>query len=207
MMFNNDDIIKISALVKERLSEKRFKHTLGVEKLAKHLGNIIMPDKVNELRVAALLHDIAKELTSEEHLDLLLASNVKYTDEDLSIKPALHSIAAVPLIIRDFPDFATQDVLSAVANHTLGFPEMSVFDEIIFISDYAEEGRTYRTCVEIRRYLLDNISSKKSIEENIRALHTASLKSIESTIESLTNRKEKINTKTIMTKKYLEKII
>ena len=84
---------------------------------------------------------------------------------------------------------------------------MSVFDEIIFISDYAEEGRTYRTCVEIRRYLLDNISSKKSIEENIRALHTASLKSIESTIESLTNRKEKINTKTIMTKKYLEKII
>jgi HD superfamily phosphohydrolase YqeK len=84
---------------------------------------------------------------------------------------------------------------------------MSVFDEIIFISDYAEEGRTYRTCIEVRNYLLDNVRKENSVSENIRSLHIASLKSIESTIESLTKRNEKINSRTLMTKSYLDKII
>lgn len=207
MIFDNDSIVRLRSLVKARLSEKRFIHTLGVEKLAVQLAEVLLPEKVSELSVAALLHDVAKELSYEEHIALLKGSDVKYTEEDLSIKPALHSIAALPLISEFFKEYATPDVCSAVANHTLGAPDMSVFDEIIFISDYAEEGRTYRTCIEVRNYLLDNVRKENSVAENIRSLHIASLKSIESTVESLTKRNEKINSRTLMTKSYLDKII
>jgi predicted HD superfamily hydrolase involved in NAD metabolism len=207
MIFDNDSIVRLRSLVKARLSEKRFIHTLGVEKLAVQLAEVLLPEKVSELSVAALLHDVAKELSYEEHIALLKGSDVKYTEEDLSIKPALHSIAALPLISEFFKEYATPDVRSAVANHTLGAPDMSVFDEIIFISDYAEEGRTYRTCIEVRNYLLDNVRKENSVAENIRSLHIASLKSIESTVESLTKRNEKINSRTLMTKSYLDKII
>ena len=207
MIFSDNSISSLRNAIKQRLSEKRYLHTLGVEKLAKHLGSVLLPDKVDELSVAALLHDVAKEMTYEEHVRLLENSDVQYTDEDLKVKPALHSIAAVPLIISEFKEYATSDVCSAVTNHTVGAPNMSLFDEIIFISDYAEEGRTYRTCIEVREYLLDSIRKENSVEENINALHTASLKSIISTVDSISKRKETINSRTLTTKSYLESVI
>lgn len=207
MIFNNDSIILLRSLIKERLSEKRYQHTLGVENLARRLGAVLLPDKVDELSVAALLHDVAKEMSYEEHVSLVKNSGVRYSEEDLLIKSVLHSLAAVPVIISDFKEFATEDILSAVTNHTLGAPNMSVFDEIIFISDYTEEGRTYPTCIEVRNYLLANISGNRSSLDNVNALHIASLKSIESTIESLGRRKEMINTRTLLTKSYLEDTI
>ena len=207
MTFDNTSLITLRELVKNRISEKRYLHTLGVENLARHLGEILLPDKVAELCVAALLHDVAKEMTYEEHLVLIKGSDIEYTDEDMLIRPALHSMAAVPLIKSEFKEFVTADILSAVANHTLGAPAMSVFDEIIFISDYAEEGRTYHTCIEVRDYLLRSITEENSTADNVRSLHTASLKSINSTVDSLTRRGERINTRTLMTKCYLEDII
>lgn len=207
MIFDNNSINKLRSLVKDRLSEKRYLHTIGVEKLAVHLATILIPDKIDELSAAALLHDIAKELSYDEHVQLVTESGIDYSEEDLIVKPALHSLAALPIIKAEFTEFATDNILSAVANHTLGAPDMSVFDEIVFISDYAEEGRTYRTCIEVRNYLLDNIRKEKSLVDNITALHTASLRSVISTIESLERRNEVINTRTLLTKSYLESII
>ena len=96
-MFNDKALSALRFTVSKNISEKRYKHTLGVEKMARYLGEIILPDKVNELSVAALLHDIAKELSYEEHLDLV--STLDYiTKDDLETKPALHSYAAINLI-------------------------------------------------------------------------------------------------------------
>lgn len=205
-MFNDKALSALRFTVSKNISEKRYKHTLGVEKMARYLGEIILPDKVNELSVAALLHDIAKELSYEEHLDLV--STLDYiTKDDLETKPALHSYAAINLIKKDYPEFATYDVLSAVANHTLGNPGMSVFDEIIFISDYAEEGRTYKSCIEVNEYLVKNVTKGNGYEDNLFALHTASYKAILSTILSLSSRSEKINGRTFLTKEYFEGLI
>ncbi len=207
MIFDNESVEKLRSLIKGFLSEKRYAHTIGVEKMARRLGEMLIPDRVDELSVAALLHDVAKELSYEEHLSLLEGSDVSYTEDDLSVRPALHAIAAVPLIRRVFAEYATADVLSAVANHTLGAANMSVFDEIIFISDYAEEGRTYPACIEVRNFLIESISREKTLNENISALHKASLRATESTIESIALRNEKVNPRTFATKRYLEDLI
>ena len=207
MIFAEEKIDLLRNKVKLFLTEKRYVHTLGVEKMARHIGKVLMPENVVELAVAALLHDVAKELPFDEQVELLLKSDYPYDEEELSLKPALHSISAIPVIKRDFFEYSTDNVLSAVANHTLGNAKMSVFDEIIFISDYAEEGRTYRACVEVRNLLLENLKEDGSIEDNLLVLHTASLKAIDSTIESLTGRSEKIGTRTFLTKQYIESII
>ena len=204
MNFDNESIKELALQVKGRLSEKRYLHTLGVERLAKYLGNIRLPNNLDEISAAALLHDIAKEISFDEQIALLRDSEVDQTEEDLSVKPALHSIAAIPLINRDFKEFATDDILSSVANHTLGAPGMSVFDEIIFISDYAEEGRTYYSCIEIRDYLLSNIKADNSPSDNVAALHNAVLKSIIYTVDSLKKRGDIINSRTLKTKRYFE---
>ena len=206
MIFDNNSLNALRHEVGSRLSQKRYDHTIGVEKMATHIGNIILPDKIYELKVAALLHDIAKEISQDDQLRLLLKSDI-LTDVDLSTKPALHSFAAVLVIKRDFPQYATNDVLSAVFNHTLGAPGMSVFDEIIFISDFAEDGRTYPACKEVNNFIKTNISCDKSNSENIILLHRASLIAIDSTIDSINNRGERINALTILTRDYLDEKI
>ena len=207
MIFDENSIDKLRESVRSRISAKRYQHTLGVEEMARCLGSVLMPEKLSELRVAALLHDIAKEIDYNEQVDLVKSSDLLYTDEDLAAAPAVHSIAAVPVIIRDFPEYATDDVLSAVANHTLGNVGMSVFDEIIYISDYTEAGRTYPACKAVRAYLLDNISAKNSYTDNVKYLHKGILTSIESTVNSLEQRREWIHSRTYLTKTYLENLI
>lgn len=205
MIFDDSALASLKSMMKRRLSEKRYLHTLGVERMARHLGKILLPDRLGELSAAALLHDIVKEMSTEEHLKLLEGLS-EYTEEDIATIPALHSFAAVQYVKRELPQYATNDILSAIKNHTLGAPGMSVFDEIIFISDYAEDGRTYPICVEVNRYLKDNIKPDKSFEENMVSLHKASLKATDSTVSSLTQRKALVNSRTLSTKKYLEQI-
>ena len=83
MIFNSEMLSNLRTSVKARLSAKRYEHTIGVEAMASRLGWILMPDKIYELRAAALLHDISKEIPYEEQVDLLSKSTVVYTDEDL----------------------------------------------------------------------------------------------------------------------------
>lgn len=180
--------------VERRLSPKRYLHTLGVEKMAVKLGEIYLPSRINELRCAALLHDIAKELSTNEQIELMRVSAYDFTDEDLNTLSAYHSFAAPQLIIRDFPGYATPEILSAVFYHTLGDLNMSLFDKIIFISDYIEEGRAYQSCIEVRELLFDLIESG---ENKLLALDRAIALSIENTRESLISRGIKINNRSL----------
>lgn len=207
MIFNNDMIEKLRSSIKNKLSQKRYIHTLGVEEMARFIGSIILPEKVDELCIAALLHDITKELTYDEQISLLKDSAFDCADEDFDTKPALHSISALPLIEKEYPEYVSADIMSAVSNHTLGRENMSIFDEIIFISDYSEAGRTYLSCIDVRNYLLKNLKVDKDSKDNIFHLHKASLMAIDSTIESLNRRGEKIHSRTYSTKKYIERLI
>ena len=47
-------------MVERRISDKRFLHTKGVEEEIVRLGEIYLPDKIPELRAAALLHDTGR---------------------------------------------------------------------------------------------------------------------------------------------------
>ena len=46
------------------MSDKRYGHTLEVEKMAARIGALYAPDKINVLRAAALLHDVTKEYSA-----------------------------------------------------------------------------------------------------------------------------------------------
>ncbi|MBQ1261285.1 MAG: bis(5'-nucleosyl)-tetraphosphatase (symmetrical) YqeK, partial [Clostridia bacterium] len=151
--------------VATRLSKKRFEHTLGVEKMAAYIGEHLLAERVSELRAAAILHDVAKELPDTELLSLMRKSDFSLSDEDFKSSKLYHSFAADALIKRDFPDFASEDILSAVHNHTAGDADMSLFDSIIFLSDFIEEGRVYRDCVDLREMLYKRFNSASNLSE------------------------------------------
>ena len=77
-------------------------------------------------------------------------------------------------------------MLSAIRKHTVGAAEMSIFDQIIFLSDYIEPTRKYKNCIDTYDYVISHLNS--SYENNISVINSACLMEIENTIESLTAR-------------------
>ena len=200
MKFTDKEISELRTSVSKRLSAKRFAHTLGVEKMAVLMGEKIMPDRISELRAAALLHDISKEYSEAEQLLIAKEGNIALTDEDMAAPPLWHSITAPCVVKRDFDFFATEDILSAVANHTVGSPDMSAFDGIILLADYIEEGRRYDRCVALRESFLSELSACKSADEAIMALNRAVYQSLENNIQEFVSRGNAFHSRTKATR-------
>ena len=202
MIFNKDDVENLKAVVGASLSERRYLHTLAVSRAAIRLCEMCLPDKKSEVEVAALLHDITKELSSSEQYELFDEADILLDDEDRESIGVLHSFTAPIFIKKHFSAFATESVISAVRYHTLGSPEMSVFDEIVFLADFIEETRTYDSSIKLREFVLSNMKSGE-VQSNLKVLHHACVKAIDYTIINLIENKKKINSKNILTRNAL----
>ena len=165
--------------LKNNLSEERYEHSLGTADSAKLLAEQYGED-VEKAYVAGLLHDCAKCFTTEKLLEII-ESNLDIEEAEKENYKTLH--APVSSFIAK-TEFGVEDVeiLSAIRWHTLGNPNMSTFEKIIFLADKIEN-RTRETWYAdpIREYLK---------EEN--GLNKAMLQCYKQTIKSLVDRDLKI---------------
>ena len=118
-MIDKSLITALQAGVRERMSEKRYIHTLGVMEMASRLGAYCLQEKTDELVCAALLHDVAKEMTDSELISII---QQEYAESEGIIsygREVWHSFASPGVIKRDFVAFATPEILSAVRKHTV----------------------------------------------------------------------------------------
>ncbi len=165
--------------IKERMSEKRFRHTLGVRECALSIGEILLPDAAREIEAAAMLHDIAKELPASELIAAIAQSEWQPIAEEMSSESLLHAYAAPFYIKRDFPKYATDPILRAVYYHTVGRAGMSVLEKIVFLADFIEEGRSYSACREVREWFYREFFST---EDPVRVLDRGVLRVLDFTI-------------------------
>ena len=112
MKYSKEILEKLKTEVSARVSPKRFSHILGVERCALELGKIFLPDRLDELSAAAVLHDVTKEIPHENQIKLLEESGFLLTEEDKNTSGVLHSFSAPLIIKRDFPEFATDDIIA-----------------------------------------------------------------------------------------------
>lgn len=201
MTINEQQFLSLKNEVGKLMSEKRFHHTVRVVDAAEKLAKYCAPALINEAKVAALLHDVTKELPENEQLALLREDNVILDNEDYESPAVLHSFTAPIFIKKHFPEYATSEILTAVKHHTVGSPDMSVLDEIVFLSDYIEDGRVYETCAKARWFVWSSMSDDNS--NNLKVLHKACVGAIDNTLTNLISRKKMINTKNILTRNAL----
>ena len=148
--FKSETVFAIRSAVSLRLSGARFAHTLRVEEEIARMAELLFPHRVNEARIAALLHDVTKELSVEEQMALCAEEGRPLSCEDLSVVETLHEKSAPAMIRRDFPECATEQILSAVRHHATGRASMSALEMAVFLADYIEPGRPYPSCREAR---------------------------------------------------------
>ncbi len=137
-MFCND-IEALERFMKDNLKESRYKHSLGVEKMAIKLAEIYGADK-DKAAFAGRYHDIAKCFDRETMDSYIL----KYSlDKSLLGNNALaHSKVGAAILEHEF-GVTDEDILNSVKYHTTARKGMSLLEQITFVADVVEENRTY----------------------------------------------------------------
>lgn len=131
---------KLYKIVKEKLSKERFKHSEGVVKRALEYAEIYKVDK-ESTRLAAIAHDIAKELTDYEVNEYINKYNIELDEIEKLNKSLLHGKIGAYICQNEFG--FTLDMTNAIKYHTTGRENMSTLEKIIYLADATEENRDY----------------------------------------------------------------
>ncbi len=182
-MFNEQDLRELSDEVSTRLSEKRFLHTKGVEEEITRLGRIYLPEKITELRAAALLHDLAKELPIEEQIAICRENGDPELDSAVRSPAILHGHAAAYLIPKSYQKFSLPEIISSIYKHTTGAEKMSTFDKLLFFADFIEPNRPWLYCRTAREKFYSGMPADPS--DKIRHLDLSILAVLEFTLRYL----------------------
>ena len=140
------DIQQIETDLSNKLSKKRFIHTLGVVNSAMYLAKKYGAN-IEDAHLAALLHDCAKEIPLLEMRDLV--ADLPCDQDMLHSGALLHGLAGMVLANTQY-GVTNPDILEAIRVHTTGKENMSKLDKIIFLADYIEPNRNFPGVNDIR---------------------------------------------------------
>ena len=150
------------SLVKDKLPEKRFNHSLRVAETAVKLAELYDGDK-DKAELAGILHDYSKyddlgsmyQIVRQNDLD----SNLLSYGSEILHGPVCAVIMEQKFAVND------EEVLLAIKNHTTGRAQMTKTEKLVFIADYIEPGRQTPGVEEIRDLAYNQGSLDKTIYE------------------------------------------
>ncbi len=133
---------------RSRLSERRYAHTLRVVDTAEDLARAHGIDPART-RLAALLHDAAREMEPEEFLRLAGAWDLHVGEPERQSPKLLHAPVAAELARREL-GVEDEEVLAAIRAHTVGEPGMGPLALALYVADKIEPARDYPSVGRIR---------------------------------------------------------
>lgn len=152
---------ELIAKVKEQVSEKRFKHILGVEQAALELARA-NDYELEKASVAALVHDYAKERSDSEFKALIVQTGL---EQDLLNWNNFiwHGVVGAEIIKKELK-ITDEEILNAVRRHTVGAKEMTMLDQIVYVADYIEPGRDFPGVDQARQLAAESLRAAVEFE-------------------------------------------
>ncbi|PHV71498.1 hypothetical protein CS063_05475 [Sporanaerobium hydrogeniformans] len=148
---------KMCAYVAKRLSAKRYAHTKGVIEMALEFARVHQLN-YDEVFLAALFHDVAKEISGDEKRKLCKAYDITLDAFEEKHIDLAHGKIAAELLKRDW-HITTPSVLQSIASHTIGRPYMTDLEKVIYLADMTEAGRSpYKAKEEIRHLAMYDLN-------------------------------------------------
>jgi predicted HD superfamily hydrolase involved in NAD metabolism len=146
---NSEALLQASDdFARTRLSEKRYGHTLRVANTAENLARLHGLDPAR-VRLAALLHDAAREKAPEEFLRLADKWGLHVGEPERESPKLLHAPVAAELARREL-GVEDDEILGAVRAHTVGEPGMGPLALALYVADKIEPARDYPSVGRIR---------------------------------------------------------
>ena len=197
-MITEDVLAGLRERIRPYLKEKRYLHTLEVEEEAARIGAVFLPEKIEKLRAAALLHDITKRESYEKQLQMCEEFGIIMHKSDLDSPKVLHAITAAAVAARDFADVADEEILSGIRWHTTGHDGMTVFESVIYLADFIEPSRTFDDCIALRNYFWGSMPNADDRVVQTVHLCRSMVYSFDLTIRNLMEESEAMGTDTVL---------
>lgn len=130
---------QVLAWLAENVPASRVNHILRVEQLSMDLARHHQLD-VDKAATAGLMHDLAKYFPPQKLLEMAQHEGLEI-DEVMTAHPHLLHAEVGAIVARDTFGIKDQEILQAIACHTLGRPGMSALSCTVFLADSLEPGR------------------------------------------------------------------
>ncbi len=139
-------------ILKERLNEKRYYHSLCVADEAKRLAEKYGADE-DKAYLSGLLHDITKNASKEEHLQYFDDFGIILDDIEKNTEKLWHAISGA-VYTKNILNINDSDILDAIRYHTTAKADMSLLSKILYLADFTSADRDYED-VDVIRKLVD----------------------------------------------------
>jgi predicted HD superfamily hydrolase involved in NAD metabolism len=149
--------LELMELIKAELSEERYQHSIGAMESAAQLAVKNGVD-VQKARVAALLHDCAKELSLYDMLYKAHKYKVAIDEASMWETVLIHGPLGAKIAEHEYC-IKDKEILEAIECHTTGKKNMTRLDKIVYISDYIEPYRDFEGVSELRRMAMEDLDS------------------------------------------------
>lgn len=149
------NVVEIQKKLKKELRPRRYEHTLNVVDSALKLAEIY-PCDPNKVKLAALLHDCAKNYSDAKLLETAERHYLN-VDEITRREPQLLHGPVGAVVARTEYGIENKEILGAIKYHTTGRKNMSVLEKIIYLADFIEPGRSYPGVDKLRKMAFENL--------------------------------------------------
>ena len=154
---NNPDIENYKEILRERLNDHRYYHSLCVADEAKRLAHLY-GGNAEKCYLAGLLHDITKNSDRQEHLHFFETFGIMLSDVEKNAEKLWHAMSGSGYL-KHVLKIDDEEILDAVRYHTTAKANMSLTAKILYLADFTSKDRDY-TDVNVIRALVD-----KSLDE------------------------------------------
>ena len=152
---------------RKRLSYERYAHTLRVADTIERLAELHDLDP-RKARLAALLHDSAREVDEEELLRIADEEGIAMSEFEREQPVLLHGPVAAELARRGL-GVEDEEVLEGVRAHTTGEPGMGPLALALYVADKIEPDRDQPGVEDLRKLALEDLhrAAKTALEDSI----------------------------------------
>ena len=135
-------------LLKTKLDNYRYIHSLGVAKSARHLAELYGGD-AEKAYFAGLLHDVMKNASPDEQLQIIKKADIILSPCERLNRKLWHAIAGAAFLKLEL-GIDDPEIIGAVRWHTTGKAGMNKLEKIVYLADFISEDRKYPDVDKVR---------------------------------------------------------
>lgn len=182
----------LKQILKSRLNEKRYYHSICVADEAVRLAEKYGAD-TQRAYLAGLLHDITKNASQAEHLQIFSQFGIILNDIEKNAEKLWHAISGA-CYIEHILKIDDKEIIDAVRYHTTAKADMSLLSQILYLADFTSLDRDYDDVSVIREKVNKSLNdafvyalqySITDLVNNKRAVHLDTLNAYNQAVNSL----------------------
>ena len=137
----SDKYLEYKQILQNRLTPKRYNHSLCVADEAVRLTKKYGGD-CEKSYLAGLLHDITKNASAEEHLNIFNEFGIMLNDIEKSAEKLWHAISGAAYI-ENVLKINDDEIITAIRYHSTARENMTQLEKILYLADFTSADRDY----------------------------------------------------------------